>query len=529
MGRKGAVQIMAKTAYGSGTIERTDSGKWRIRIYLGRDPETGKPRRRSRNVSGTKAQAYRAMKEMREEWEAEQEAARHGDRVTLGEYAWQFYYADYARRENKVSAERDKYIVRKIDEHFGTTPIGEVTPAQIRAEHTRIRMDGAMSEHSIHKMHQKMKQIMLQAVYDELIPKNPCDPVKAPRPKSKERKSLSREEAARLYAILVDGPLEAPRIAVLLGLATGMRMGEVLGLQWKNVDLDAGAVYVNQQLSRSGELRDPKTERSKRWLHLNDTTRGVLRAWKVEQARQLQAIDESNMDALITRGADTDHYEHIVQDSDTPVVTNGVGGFTESTWFGKWFRNFCVDYDFGTYGKVEAERDAKGILRYKRTHYQGLTFHELRHTQATLLIGSGADIKTVQNRLGHSSASLTMNIYAHAIRQNDEIAAKTIEGILARGTKKTSAEVATSPVTDDNVAAADAPDGSKPFLCDEDKVVELFEGLPDGAELSRKEIAEHCGITSEKKARELVRRLVDEDVLTKHGKTKGARYLYRKF
>jgi len=49
-----------------------------------------------------------------------------------------------------------------------------------------------------------------------------------------------------------------------------------------------------------------------------------------------------------------------------------------------------------------------------------------RHTQATLLIGSGADIKTVQNRLGHSSASLTMNIYAHAIAANDRTAADTI-------------------------------------------------------------------------------------------------------
>ena len=487
---------MEKNIYGTGSIEKAGDGKWKVRVFLGRD-ENGKSIRRQRTVKGTKARAYREMEEMRREYEAEQE--KQGADITLGEYAWQFYQADYARRENKISAERDKYVVRRIDEHFGTTPIGEVTAAQIRAEHTRIRRDGSMSEHAIHKMHQKMKQIMQQAVYDELIPKNPCDPVKAPRPKSKERKSLSREEAAHLYALLVDGPLEAPRIAVLLGLATGMRMGEVLGLQWKNVDLDAGAVYVAQQLSRSGELRAPKTEKSKRWLQLNDTTQGVLRAWKAEQARQLRAVDEANMDALVTRGAGLARYEHIAQGPDTPVVTNGVGGFVESTWFGKWFRAFCVDNGFGTYGKVEAKRDGQGVLRYSRTKYQGLTFHELRHTQATLLIGSGADIKTVQNRLGHSSASLTMNIYAHAIRQNDEVAARAMEGILAGGIEKEAVEASSAAVVDD--AAADAPDASKSFLCDEDKVVELFEGLPDGAELTRKEIAERCGITSEKKAR----------------------------
>ena len=147
--------------------------------------------------------------------------------------------------------------MRRIDEHFGSTPIGEVTAAQIRAEHTRIRRDGSMSEHAIHKMHQKMKQIMQQAVYDELIPKNPCDPVKAPRPKSKERKSLSREEAARLYAILIDGPLEAPRIAVLLGLATGMRMGEVLGevARGPHPEVEGGLVA-----SRGDSARRPRPQ-----------------------------------------------------------------------------------------------------------------------------------------------------------------------------------------------------------------------------------------------------------------------------
>ena len=62
--------------------------------------------------------------------------------------------------------------------------------------------------------------------------------------------------------------------------------------------------------------------------------------------------------------------------------------------------------------------------------YEGFNLHELRHTQATLLIGSGADIKTVQNRLGHSSASLTMDIYAHAIEQNDRDAAEKIGSLL---------------------------------------------------------------------------------------------------
>lgn len=74
--------------------------------------------------------------------------------------------------------------------------------------------------------------------------------------------------------------------------------------------------------------------------------------------------------------------------------------------------------------------DSRGIPRIKRTGYEGLKFHELRHTQATLLISNGADIKTVQNRLGHSTAALTMDIYAHAIEQNDREAADEIGELL---------------------------------------------------------------------------------------------------
>ena len=89
-----------------------------------------------------------------------------------------------------------------------------------------------------------------------------------------------------------------------------------------------------------------------------------------------------------------------------------------------------MDHGLGTFEKVEVWHDRNGIKRYRRSGYKGYNLHELRHTQATVLIGSGADIKTVQNRLGHSSASLTMNIYAHAIEQNDRESDDTIGRVL---------------------------------------------------------------------------------------------------
>ena len=89
-----------------------------------------------------------------------------------------------------------------------------------------------------------------------------------------------------------------------------------------------------------------------------------------------------------------------------------------------------MDHGLGTFEKVEVWHDRNGIKRYRRSGYKGYNLHELRHTQATVLIGSGADIKTVQNRLGHSSASLTMNISAHAFEKNDRESADTIGRVL---------------------------------------------------------------------------------------------------
>ena len=99
--------------------------------------------------------------------------------------------------------------------------------------------------------------------------------------------------------------------------------------------------------------------------------------------------------------------------------------------FNRWRRQYFAEHGLGEFGPAVRYTDSSGRKRWRKGAYVGYNLHELRHTQATLLIGSGADIKTVQQRLGHSSASLTMDIYAHFIAQNDRAAANTIGGILA--------------------------------------------------------------------------------------------------
>ena len=123
----------------------------------------------------------------------------------------------------------------------------------------------------------------------------------------------------------------------------------------------------------------------------------------------------------------------IKQSLDTPIVNSENEEFQDPRAFSRWFRDFCVDNGFGEYKDTNVYRGNQGKYdgrrRRRKSCYEGLCFHELRHTQTTLLIGSKCDIKTVQHRPGHSVVETTLNIYAHTIDANDEAAAKTIAAL----------------------------------------------------------------------------------------------------
>jgi hypothetical protein len=152
----------------------------------------------------------------------------------------------------------------------------------------------------------------------------------------------------------------------------------------------------------------------------------------------------------------------ILQTDATPIITNQVGKFYDTHGLRRWFRRFCARNGFGAFyyedtneeaEPIEYEVDNRGRAGTRRkdgngrdangkpysrnnkkpkrkVHYEGLKFHELRHTQATLLLAHGEDVKTVQARLGHSKASTTLDMYAHAIPEKDKEAAQLIGDLL---------------------------------------------------------------------------------------------------
>jgi integrase len=391
---------------GEGTIERRGDKTFRIRFNLGIDPVTKEYRYSPwRTVHGTKADAQAARSEYRQE--IEDGIRLDADKMTFMEFAELFCSQRKALGSYApATLQHECYQVKHLNRYLGETPLREIDALTVKNLLAALGKEGKQSG-AIRRAYKTLKQIMQEALLSDIITRNPCDKVKTPKADKTEVSFLDTEGITRLLAALekqeqdkacrnrgenVRGIFQASHVmATKLALGTGMRRGEVLGLTWGCVDLQNQSLRVVQQMTSDG-IRPPKTERGKRKLALDEETIASLKAWKARQAEYLLSLG-------------------INQKAKTPVITNELGDFHEPHGFSRWWREFCKTYDF-----------------------EGLKFHDLRHTQATMLIARGVDIKTVQGRLGHERASTTLDLYAGILPEKDREAANVVGSLLAAPT-----------------------------------------------------------------------------------------------
>lgn len=223
-----------------------------------------------------------------------------------------------------------------------------------------------------------------------IIASNPCRNVRTIKKAVKERECYTLAEAQTLLEKL---EFAEPKYRTFFTLAiyTGFRRGELLGLEWKDIDLDAGIITINrvsQYLKGGITAGTPKTTQSQRSLKVPDEIVDLLKWYKREQAQERLKVGDKwqNTDRLFTKWDGTPMYPN------TP---------------GEWFKSFCKKYN----------------LKY-------VTVHSFRHLNATLLISNGVDIKTVSKALGHSQTSTTLNIYAHSFAEQQARASEAIANAL---------------------------------------------------------------------------------------------------
>lgn len=280
------------------------------------------------------------------------------------------------------------FMLKVILPHLGDKRIKEITPIDIMQYLQYLRdeyhaPDGrTLSEKSVKHHFDVLRIIFNYAERQEVIEKNPIKKVDAPRTVKRPVDALTQEQAKIFFNALSKCTLEY-RCMMLLMATTGIRRGECLGLQWQDFNFDENTLHIARNATytkMSGTVvAEPKTPCSARTIPLMDGVKVYLLALKQEQIRK--------------------HPHQILK---TAFVFHG----KESPFM---------------------PRDPNTATR-KITHFmrsiglQGISPHDLRHTCATLLLDNGADIKSVQEILGHADASTTLNFYVKADLRQMKIA-----------------------------------------------------------------------------------------------------------
>lgn len=398
---------------GDGSIINRGRNLWEVQLSFGKDPITKKYRKTSRVVRGTKAEARKVRDKMRADHE--RGLRIDADKVTFREFAATWTEArKTAGTACKKTIETDERRIDLICTFIGDLPITEIDAQTIESLYSamrkrRIEQGYGFGNTTLRAYHVLLKSVFKKAVSYDLVLRNPCDRVETPKADDPERRSLTAEEGARLLRCVDEAEEKAYGmfdskearqtergnlfgreylrglgeigyvITARIGLATGARLSEPLKLVWEHVDLSQSCIYIVKAKTKAGIRR----------IALDAKTVEHLRKWKERQAIELLKIG-------------------IKQNDSTPVICSARGTFCNVWNFEHWWSDFR-----------------------KQNGFEGLKFHELRHTQATQLLANGVDVKTVQTRLGHADPSLTLKWYAHALPENDEKAANLIGDLFA--------------------------------------------------------------------------------------------------
>ena len=256
---------------------------------------------------------------------------------------------------------------------LGHVPLQRLTPQRIQAFYAK-KLDEGLSTGYIQTMHAILHKALDNAVKWELVPRNVCDFVTAPRIVRHERQPLTPDQAQQLLQAAKDHRLEA---LLTVAITTGMRKGELLALRWVDINLNDGSLQVRRTvsyISGKGYIEsEPKTQKGRRKIILPPV---VLLALKQHQMHQKEA--------RLKAGPGWE--EHGL------VFCNLYGRYLSAASLTRLFR---------------AILKAAGVPRVR--------FHDLRHSAATILLSMGIHPKVVQELLGHSNISMTMNTYSHVL------------------------------------------------------------------------------------------------------------------
>lgn len=370
----------------AGNIIRRGDNRFLVRVFLHRDPTTGRQKVHTKTIHGTKKEAQAYLNKVLRERDLGTWV--EPTNMTVSEYLDRWLReADTAKQRTRTfnAWAIGKYVVPYI----GSIKLSKLSGMEIKGLYYKLSGIGLASS-TIRRINAILSVAFGQAVEWKLLSHNPAKGTKLAKDYGKKKQVFGPNEARRfLEQALMD------RYSALwqLALETGMRPGEYLGLKWSDIDFTNGTILVHQSLvwHKNGqwELASPKTETSNRQIILSSEMLESLISHKQQQDSERKAAsndwEEYGLVFTTVRG--------------TPIRAENL-----------------------------KKRHFKPIL--KAAGLEDMRLYDLRHSTATILIAAGVPLKVVSERLGHADVSLTLRTYVHVLPSMQAQATDTLRAAL---------------------------------------------------------------------------------------------------
>lgn len=367
--------------------------KYQVIIEAPADKVTGKRNRQYFTISGNKKKAEKFLRDTLTELE-NHTFVKPVDVLTK-EWLNQ-WYTMYL--EDNLSASTLRGYRYQIDTYLipslGNIPIQNLSTMQIQKLVNDLKQESPVSHKPMSSKSVKNIFINLSAALDkavdlDMLKKNPCQKVELPKCEKHEVQVYDEKEVEKLIRCATGTDME---LIIMLSLSLGLRRGEMIALRWTNVDLKNGIVHIRENrvegLNGTVVTKKPKSQAGIRDIPLSDSLIELLKEHKEKYAAVQKKYGV---------GYNNDDY----------VICQAKGQPYKPFSFTKKFRTFLD----------------KNNLRHIR-------YHDIRHTNASIMLSQGISPKVAQQRLGHSDFSTTMNIYSHVMKKVETEAAQKLDEVL---------------------------------------------------------------------------------------------------
>ena len=391
----------------AGSIEKRGKNSYRLTVSEGFDL-SGKPMIHRKTVHGTKKDAEVELAKF--VTEVQNGLVIDGKSLKFSEFT-EIWKRDYGSKELAPSTYKRycRMLETRLLPYFGHFYINKIKPTDIMKFYDLLEKDTQLvrkkgnngsktkkplSGKTILEHHRLLRAMLHKAVYWQLIVANPAERVQPPKARKPKRRSYDDEQTKILLENLELLPNEDTKykVAIILTVFTGVRLGELMGLEWQDVDFKNGIISINrssQYLADMGVFtKVPKTESSIREIAIPEFIISLLEEYKLWYEEQKSIYGElwMNSDRLF------------VQADGKPMPPS-----TISKWFVKYVGQIGLPV---------------------------INFHGLRHTNASLLVAQNIDIAVISARLGHAQISTTLDFYVHPLLSHNRKAGYALENLL---------------------------------------------------------------------------------------------------